>query len=115
MNKWFGKVGYAIATEKRPGIWQDVIQEREYFGDVIKHSRQLETTDEVIDDIAVTVSISIVADPFAYNNFHTIKYVEYMGSKWKVRTADPQYPRIVLTLGGLYNNGKNTTGTTDSP
>ena len=114
MGKWFGKVGYAIATETRPGIWKDEIVEREYYGDVIRNTRQLENSQEVIDDIAVTVSISIVADPFAYNNFHTIKYVEYMGTQWKVKTADPQYPRITLSLGGLYN-GKNSTGTAGSP
>lgn len=103
MTKWFGKVGYANTSEVRPGVWEDIITEREYFGDVIRYTKQLENSAEVIDDIAVTVSISIVADPFAYNNFHTIKYVEYMGSKWKVKTVDPQYPRLVLSLGGLYN------------
>ena len=103
MNKWFGKVGYANTSEVRPGIWQDIIEEREYFGDIVRYSRQLENSSEVNDDIAVAVSISIVADPYAYNNFHTIKYVEYMGSKWKVKTVDPQYPRLVLSLGGLYN------------
>lgn len=108
MNKWFGKVGYAITSEVRPGVWKDIITEREYFGDVIRYSKQTENSGEVIDNIAVTVSISIVADPFAYNNFHTIKYVEYMGSKWKVKTVDPQYPRLVLSLGGLYNGETET-------
>lgn len=108
MNKWFGKVGYANTSEVRPGVWKDIITEREYFGDVIRNSKQIENSGEVIDNIAVTVSISIVADPFAYENFHTIKYVEYMGSKWKVKTVDPQYPRLVLSLGGLYNGETET-------
>ena len=103
MAKWFGKVGYANSEKTRPGVWEDSIIEKEYFGDSIRTSRSLEGVDEIIDDIAVAVTISIVADPFAYNNFHTIKYVEYMGSKWKVKTVDPQYPRLNLILGGLYN------------
>ena len=81
----------------------DTITEREYYGDIVRYTKQTEHSGEVIDDIAVTVSISIVADPFAYEHFHTIKYVEFMGSKWKVKTVDPQYPRLVLSLGGLYN------------
>lgn len=103
MNKWFGKVGYANTSEVRPGVWMDTITEREYYGDIVRYTKQTENSGEVIDDIAVTVSISIVADPFAYEHFHTIKYVEFMGSKWKVKTVDPQYPRLVLSLGGLYN------------
>lgn len=106
MAKWFGKVGYANTVETAPDVWEDVIVEKEYFGDVIRNTRRLEGADEVIDDIAVSVTISIVADPYAYSNFHTIKYVEYMGNDWKVSTVDPAYPRLNLTLGGLYNGKK---------
>lgn len=103
MAKWFGKVGYATTQETRPGVWESLIEEKEYYGDTVRNVRRLENAAKVNDDIAVAVDISIVADPFAYNNFHTMKYVEYMGSKWKVSSVDPQYPRLVLTLGGLYN------------
>ena len=103
MAKWFGKIGYATTQETRPGVWEPLIEEKEYYGDAVRNVRRLENAAKVNDDIAVAVDISIVADPFAYNNFHTMKYVEYMGSKWKVSSVDPQYPRLVLTLGGLYN------------
>ena len=103
MAKWFGKVGYAIAGETKPDVWEDIITEREYFGDAIRITRRLEGTDEIIDDLAISVTISIVADPYAYNNFHTIKYVEYMGNLWKVTSVDPAYPRLNLNLGGLYH------------
>lgn len=103
MAKWFGKIGYTTTRETRPGVWEPLIEEKEYYGDTVRNVRRLENAAKVNDDIAVAVDISIVADPFAYNNFHTMKYVEYMGSKWKVSSVDPQYPRLVLTLGGLYN------------
>ena len=103
MAKWFGKVGYATTQETRPGIWTQEIVEKDYYGDTIRNTRRLENEAKVNDDISVGVDISIVADPFAYNNFHTIKYVDYMGNKWKVSAVDPQYPRLNLTLGGLYN------------
>lgn len=101
--KWFGKVGYGVSTETAPDVWENVITEREYYGDAIRMTRRLEGANEIIDDLAISVTISIVADPFAYNNFHTIEYVEYMGNKWKVSSVDPAYPRLNLTLGGLYN------------
>ena len=104
MAKWFGSVGYADTSEARPGVWQaTTIIEREYYGDAVRNIRRLENETKVNDDISVGVDISIVADPFAIANFHTIKYVVYMGSKWKVTSVDPQYPRLILTLGGLYN------------
>ena len=103
MAKWFGKVGYANTVETRPDLYEYVITEREYFGDANRITRRLEGADEIIDDIAVAVSISIVADPYAYNNFHTIKYVEYMGAKWKATSVEPQYPRMIIPLGGVYN------------
>lgn len=108
MAKWFGKVGYADSRETSPGIWKDVIVEHSYYGDIVRNIKNLENGQKVIDDIGVTVSISIVADPYAYSNFHTIKYVEYMGNKWKVSSVDPQYPRLVLALGGLYNGEEST-------
>lgn len=114
MAKWFGKVGYADSQETQPGVWQDNITEREYYGDTVRNIRKLENQQKINDDIAVAVDISIVADPFAYNNFHKIKYVEYMGSLWKVSSVDPQYPRLVLSLGGLYN-GEESTGAASTP
>lgn len=108
MAKWFGKVGYTDSQEIRPGIWQPLIVEREYYGDTVRNVRRLENDQKVNDDISVAVDISIVADPFAYNNFHTIKYVTYMGNKWKVSSVDVKYPRLVLSLGGLYNGEDQT-------
>ena len=104
MNKWFGKVGYAITEETRPGVWMaDKIVERDYYGDIVRNIQRFGNEEKTNEDITVSVNISIVADPFAYNHFHTIKYIEYMGTKWDVSSVDPQYPRLILTLGGVYN------------
>lgn len=103
MAKWFGKIGYAQTVETRPGIYEDKIVDREYFGDVIRNTRRLQSSDQLNDDINISNEISIVADPFAYDNFHSIRYVEFMNSKWKVSNVDVQYPRLNLSLGGVYN------------
>lgn len=103
MPKFFGKIGFADQVETRPGVWTPKIVEHEYFGDLIRNTRRLQGTDQVNDEINVSNEISIVADPYANQNFHLMKYVEFMGVKWKVTTVDVQYPRLVLTLGGLFN------------
>ena len=102
--RFCGKVGYAITEETSPGVWTPTIVERTYRGDVVNNRSHWETvSDQVNDDINIKSDISILADAFAYQNFSCIKYVEFMGAKWKVTTITPERPRITLTLGGLYN------------
>lgn len=103
MAKFYGKIGYGVTSEIRPGVWDETITERFYYGDVNKLSRRLESSDKVIDDITISNEISILADPFAYENFHTMKYVEYMGAKWKINKVEVRFPRLTLVTGGVYN------------
>lgn len=103
MAKFFGKIGYAVPADTNPGVWSEEITEREYFGDLIRNTRRLQTSDKLNDDINISNEISIVADPFAYQNFHSMRYVEFMGSKWKISNVEVQYPRLILTVGGVYN------------
>ena len=103
MGKWFGTVGYILTSETTPGVWAENKVERNYYGDVIRNTRRIHSGDKVNDDISVSNEISIVADPFAYASFHYIRYVEFMGTKWKVTNAEVKYPRLYLTLGGVYN------------
>lgn len=103
MAKFYGNIGYGVTSEIRPGVWDETITEKPYYGDVNKLSRRLRSDDKVIDDINIANEISILADPFAYENFSTIKYVEYMGAKWKVTNVEVKFPRLILVTGGLYN------------
>ena len=103
MAKYFGSVGYAEEVEISPGIVKEQIVAREYYGDVIRNNRRLESSDQVNDDINITNQISIVSDPYAMKNFWKIRYATFMGQKWKVKTVDVEFPRLILTLGGLYN------------
>ena len=103
MAKWYGKIGYAETVEVRPGVFKEQITEHEYFGDVLQNTRRLQTSDKVNDDINVSNRISIIADPFANENFHSMRYLSFMGTNWKVTTVEVSYPRLILTLGGVYN------------
>lgn len=101
--KWYGSIGFAELNETTPGVWTPQIVERNYRGDLVRNTRRLQSTDKVNDDININNQISIVADPYANMNFHTIKYATFMGTKWKVGDVEVQYPRLILSLGGVYN------------
>lgn len=103
MNKFYGPVGFAVNTKTSPGVYEDVEIERSYYGDVIRNVRRLQSSGELNDNVVISNEISIVADPFANENFHSIRYVVYMNAKWKVTSIEEKYPRLILTLGGVYN------------
>lgn len=103
MAKYYGLIGYGTTRETRPGVWEKDITERNYYGDVLQFTRRLEPGGNLNDDLNINNKISIVADPFAYENFHAILYISWMGIKWKVTNVEVQYPRLILTIGGVYN------------
>lgn len=104
MPKFSDVIGYGETEEISPGVWQDVIVERRLFGDVVRSSRRLqESSEKLNDDITVNVAISVVADAYASNHIFAIRYVKWAGARWKVTHVDVQFPRLTLTLGGLYN------------
>lgn len=112
MNKWHGVVGYAVSrrSPRNPGIWEDSIVEREYRGETVKPiSKWNVSGNSTNDNLSFRGQISIIADAFAYENFSSIKFVEYMGTMWKVETAEPQRPHIILELGGVWNGERAST------
>ena len=104
MAKFYGVIGFSETREMAPGVWQPSIIEKNYFGELIRNIRNLQTTSQVNDNLNIANEISILADPFANQNFHSMIYVVYMGSKWKISKVEVQYPRLILTVGGVYND-----------
>lgn len=103
MSKFYGKIGFAETVETYPGVYEETITERDYYGDLVRNNRRLQSTDKVNDDLTISNEISIVSDPYLGQHFYAIRYVVFMGAKWKVSNVEVQYPRLTLTLGGLYN------------
>lgn len=103
MAKWCGVIGYAETIEIEPGVWSEEFTERKYYGDLLRNSRRLQGSQQVNDDITISNQISILADPYAFQHFHAIRYAELFGTKWKVSSVEVQYPRLILELGGVYN------------
>lgn len=103
MSKWFGKIGYAVTGETEPGVWKDTIVVRDYYGDLTSDRRKRQSSGNINDDINLANVISIIADPFAIENCSHMAYAEIMDAKWKITEVEVQYPRLILTIGGVYN------------
>lgn len=106
MAKFYDAIGYGNAVETQPGVWKDVITEKNYFGDIVRNTRRLEPGDQVNNDLSVGNSIRIVADAYANEHFHAIRYVKWAGTLWTVTEVVDERPRLLLRLGGVYNGPK---------
>lgn len=106
MAKFHGIIGFATTVEDpdNPGIWSEDIVEKSYNGDVIRNIRRLQTDSNTANDnITISNEISIVADPYANENMYAMRYVVFQGIKWKIETVTVAYPRLRLSLGGVWN------------
>jgi hypothetical protein len=103
MAKFHGKVGYGHTVETAPGVHEELILERVYFGDVVQNRRNLHQTDQVNPILSLGNSISIVADAYAREHFFAIRYVEWAGVRWTVPDVEVRHPRLLLRIGEVYN------------
>lgn len=103
MAKFYGEIGYGESVETAPGVWEDVVVEYTYYGDVLRNTRQLSDGENLNSDINVNNSISIVADAYANEHFFAIRYIRWAGALWKVTEVEVKSPRLNLRLGGVYN------------
>lgn len=103
MARFYGVIGYGESVETKPGVWEDVVVEHSYYGDVLRNARGLETGDKVNFDISVSNSISIVADAYAQEHFFAMRYIKWAGTLWTVSDVEVKSPRLILRLGGVYN------------
>jgi len=108
MAKFHGNIGYAHDVETPPdsGVWVKVVTEREYFGDVIRESRQFTNNGQVNDNVSLNNRISIVSDDFANANIPSMVYAVMDGVYWRVSNVEINRPRLILSFGGVYNGPK---------
>jgi hypothetical protein len=108
--RFHGAVGYASNVETSPGAWTEVITEMQYTGDVLRNSRRLESVSaeppKTNADLSLSNSFSIMADDQAYNNFNDMRYVQWNGSYWKITDVEVRRPRLILTVGGIWDGNK---------
>ena len=103
MTRWYGKVGFVQTVETEPGVWEPQVTERDYYGDVLANVRRWDQKlDSSNGDISLNNQLSIVCDAFAMETWAFLKWVEYGGAKWKVTSVSVDFPRLVLSFGGVY-------------
>lgn len=104
MSKYYGKIGFGETVETSPGVYEERIIEKSYYGDVYRFSRRNESSEFLNDNININVEISIIANPYAYEHIGNMKYISWHKSLWKINSINgDEYPRLLLSIGGLYN------------
>ena len=103
MSKFYGPIGYITQKEISPGVWDEVVVEKSYRGDILQDTRRWQVSEHKNDNLTISNRLSIIADPFLYENSSTIRYVLWLGVRWKVTNIEIQRPRLILTLGEVYN------------
>lgn len=103
MAKFYGAIGYVTQSETTPGVWTNQVVEKYYRGDLIRTHQKNTSTEHLNGSVNITNEISIVADPYAEKNSHYIRYVKFLGACWDVTSVEIQRPRLILSVGGVYN------------
>lgn len=101
--KFYGKIGFTYQAETAPGVWEEKSEEKDVYGDVLSNVRRWETGSEINEDLTVSNRLSVVASRFIYEHLGAMRYVDWNGTTWKIKSAEIVRPRVILTLGGVYN------------
>jgi len=109
MAKYYGHIGFATQVESEPGIWTDVIERRPYKGDILRSGRRYEASENINDNFTITNSFSIISDAFLYSHIPAMRYIEYLGTKFKITSVEIERPRVTISVGGVYVSGDEET------
>lgn len=104
MGKFYGKVGFITTEETSPGVYLPRAKKKTYYGEVLNATKRWRgAEDQVNDNIIVDSRISILSDKFMTENLSHIRFVDWMGALWTVTSVELQFPRVILSIGGVYN------------
>lgn len=102
--RFYGSIGFYDGTvETKPGVFQPKLIEKAYTGNVSWNNRHFQPTENQNEDLRLNNQISILSDFYSRKNFASIRYVVWNGVKWRVTNVEINYPRLTLTIGGVYN------------
>ena len=103
MSRYAGKIGFAVTEETYPGVWTPVITEKSVKGEVLRNAYRSTSGESVNDNITISNRISVIGNPYLFENFQFIKYITWLGTKWIVTNVEVQYPHLILDIGGVWN------------
>lgn len=109
MAKYVGMIGFVRNEEIEPGIWEDVVTEKKYRGDILKNNQRFAVSTSIEGELKITNQFSIIGNSYAFDHVSDIRYLEWRGNRWVVDTVEIEYPRLVMTIGGLYNGPQAST------
>lgn len=103
MAKYAGNMGFVVETEVSPGVWSATEIIRKVRGDIIGAGHSYDGGNRINDNITLQHRISVVGDSYLLDHFHELRWVEVRGIKWEVSGVSFSRPRLVITLGGIFN------------
>jgi hypothetical protein len=109
MSKYSGMIGFVRNYEKEPGIWEDEVTEKKYTGDILKNNQRFSVGSTITGDVKITNVFSIMGNKYAFDHVSDIRYLEWRGNRWVVESIELNYPRLEMTIGGIYNGPQTTT------
>lgn len=102
--RYCGKIGYVVTVDDdTTGICASSTVEKVAKGDVLTNHLRVTDGVNINPDITISNRVSIVSEPFLLNNFQNIRYATWRGTKWAVESVEIALPRVILSLGGVYN------------
>ena len=106
MARFYGEIGFGDNVETVPGVWEDVVIEKKFYGDVPRNTYQSNTIDKVNDDVTLSNSISVMGNRYAFQHIQNMRYIKFDGGYWTIDSVEVQKPRLILSVGGVYNGPK---------
>lgn len=103
MARYSGLVGYVTQEETVPGVWSPVENPRTMKGEIIRQSSTNPDHGKINSDISLNHRVSLWGDAYAFDSYYAIKWIQIDGRKWEVTSVEIKRPRIIVTVGGLWN------------
>lgn len=104
MARYYGVIGFAESKETAPGVWQDVITEKSYIGSIVRNTVRWNTGADVNEPMRIDNAISIIDDPYFDEHIQSIRYITWLGQKWKVVSVQVNHPRVIIQIGSEYHD-----------
>lgn len=102
--KYSGKIGFAVMKNEGNGIYTEEIEEKVYYGDLLSSRWNNENNQNSTNtNVRLNNSISVICDKYLSENISVMRYITYKNSKWCINGIEIQPPRIIINIGGIYN------------
>lgn len=113
MARFSGKLGFGEEVEVSPGIWEETITEKPYYGTIEWDIRRFVKGDKVNDNVNLNNCVTVLADSWINQNSARVRYVLWRGQRWSITSVEDAYPRLKFYMGDVYN-GPTPAGASDN-